>query len=400
MPSPLSPASPVMTTHWARIMVGGMILAPLLTVSLPAQKARVTVESRAEPERPYRLFVGIDVKVPHGGDFADIQDFDTNRAKIGHEFVSIDDVATFRFDHATKLARVPISIADVSTEKTESNGESRTEWMRRQSALQSYGQDRINSNLATVASAASAATGGPVFVPGGNLEMPDSLNTAVNDYYQTAKQGEKISDSSYFAESAQTAREDALLIHATLSAPTPIIDAYVVGVARISTPDQGYSDVLFFQDIPRLGPEPQKVTLKRKGVAGDYEVMSVDLHIYREGQELVSNQSAKQFALTRDEAMEYLLLERVSSHRGQTLPASPAWSLAPAPLLAAIAPSKFDYPISVQVDPRGQVTSIDETFILPDHIKAIVADMLFLPAIANGVAVAGTAQFNLSDYFR
>ncbi len=42
----------------------------------------------------------------------------------------------------------------------------------------------------------------------------------------------------------------------------------------------------------------------------------------------------------------------------------------------------------------------DEVAVVPAHVRAILADMTFLPALRNGAAVAATVTVNLADFYR
>ena len=54
----------------------------------------------------------------------------------------------------------------------------------------------------------------------------------------------------------------------------------------------------------------------------------------------------------------------------------------------------------MHVDAKGHVIKIDETSIVPGQIGEIINDLMFMPAIENGVAVSSQAQVNLRDFFQ
>ena len=54
----------------------------------------------------------------------------------------------------------------------------------------------------------------------------------------------------------------------------------------------------------------------------------------------------------------------------------------------------------MSVDDRGRIVEISEDAILPDHIRSIVEDITFMPALVDGQAVASEVSFNLQDFFR
>jgi hypothetical protein len=87
-------------------------------------------------------------------------------------------------------------------------------------------------------------------------------------------------------------------------------------------------------------------------------------------------------------------------NRNASMAGFPVWTLAPAALLGAQDPLAFDYPVTVSVDDRGRFVAIDESIVLPDHIRTIVEDMVFVPALVEGQPIASNVSFNLMDYFR
>lgn len=391
--------------RWWRVLVAALLGGWAATA--PTRAAPREVSSRSAPERDYRLFVGVDLKVMDEDELRQIADFDRRRALLegpDKKQIADKDLGSIRFIHTTKLGRHALTIADLDVQRGFSTGsDERMESMVSQNALQTYDQDRLQQLELSVISAAAYGPGGPIDIGGGQLvDVPDVREAL--DEFQTYQQSNAItSDDEFFSRQdgkVDPTKFNTLMLSATLSSPVPVADTYAVGIARIRTDKKGSSDVVIFHEIGDLTPEPRTVEIRQPGLPPGFEVLDVKLHIFREGQELVSDQSAKQFALTREEAIEYLALERISSNRGQTLPAEPAWSLAPAALLAGKRPEEFDCPLTVHVDERGRVTKIDEATIAPAPIPEIVADLLFLPAIQDGKTIASIAKVNLYDFFR
>ncbi len=195
-------------------------------------------------------------------------------------------------------------------------------------------------------------------------------------------------------------KHNALTIETSLTSPETIADAYLVGIAHIRAPEEAPSHVVFFRQIGTLSPKSKTIRIRKDNMPEGFELLDLDLHIYQEGQEIASDRSKKQFALTRDEVLEYLALERVSTHRGKTLPPAPVWALAPSALLASERPGGFDLPITVHVDAKGRLAKIDESTIVPDALAEIVRELLFVPALHDGVAVPGIAMINLGDFYQ
>ena len=377
----------------------------LASASLAAVKTH-SVNSQPTPERDIRLFVGIDIKALWQDEFATVTDYTNQRARLdapSRPALPTSRLERVQFIHATKLSSNPLEFSEVETEFAKGTAKDLGEWMRRQSALQSYADDQVNILNQGVAASAGKPSGEQVQPDGSVVDFGDptgdavqNLNNFTTNFGDLTNPGARAGDSDDWNEG----EHDALIIKTSISSPHAVADAYVVGIVRIKTREDGPSDVVFFQEIGSLGPTAKKLHIRKDNMPTGFELVDIDLHVYREGQELVSNQSPKQFALTRDEALEYLALERVSGNRGMTLPAKPAWSLAPSALLASERPGDFDFPLTVHVDAKGHVIKIDETSIVPGQIGEIINDLMFMPAIENGVAVSSQAQVNLRDFFQ
>jgi hypothetical protein len=390
--------------------LGLLLLGTLLTAALlPAKSPQHTVESRGTPDRQFRLFVGVDIKIFHEDDFGVVTDFNDSVAQIdGSKEATVDvrNASRVRFEPTTKVGRAPITIGKIETTRAFSaRNDPRRQWASRQAQVQAYQNEQQAQQVGNLSTAAQYAGNGIASQDAnGNTFLNPAIAKADSQLAAFKADTVALTDNQFYAERGREAAatdgaQDALVVEAMMSSPQLISDAYVVGIARVQK-EGVQNDIIFFDDLGELGPEPRKVTVRKDGLPADLEVLKVSLHVFREGQELVSDQSDKQFALTREEALEYLTLAHTSSHRGQTLAAEPAWSLAPAELFAAKHPDQFDYALRVSIDDRGRVAAIDENAILPDHIRTIVNDLVFIPALANGVAIASDVSFNLNDFFR
>jgi len=316
---------------------------------------------------------------------------------------AVVDVRTLnrtQLERMPKVARFLLNIGEIDTRRDYSiRHDSGRRWASQQATVQpSQAQSRLVGDIATRNNPSTPNSAGtsntdtfynPVSSP------DDRIDAALNTEIQIQL------DDEFYADDGKRVSQDktALVIETTVSSPAPMMGVYVIGVARIEINDE-QNDLILFQELKSLGPEPSQVRLRRESLPKELKVLEVALYLYRNGEELVSNLSEKQMGLTRDEAHEYVTLDHMATHRGATISASPAWSLAPAALLAAEDGSGFDYPVTVDIDDRGRVIGIDETTILPDAIRELVQEVVFVPALVDGQAVASKASFNLSDFFR
>lgn len=402
---PKSPTSPL--RHLSRPLLAAIAVALAGMGALNALAEPRSIHSQSSPQRDFRLFVGVDLKVLNEGEMHEISDFDKRRAILAgpeKKQIADRDLGSIQFIPTTKLGRQPLTIADLDVRRGYSTSQDKKmDSMISQNNLQTYSQDRLQQLELSVISAAAFGPSGPIEAPDGTVVDVTDVRDTTNAFQDFQNQNAITSDDEFFSQKdGQNDPEkfNAIIITAQVSSPVPVADTYAVCIARIRTDESRSRDVIIFHEIGELTPEPRTIDIQKPGLPPGFEVLEVDVHVFCEGQELASDQSDKQFALTRDEAIEYLVLERISTHRGQTLPAEPAWALAPPALLGSADPEAFNLPLTVHVDERGRVTKIDESTIAPAHIAEIVSDLFFLPAIREGTAVPATTQVNLSTFFR
>ncbi|GAB5558373.1 MAG: hypothetical protein SynsKO_00200 [Synoicihabitans sp.] len=399
-----------------------LAIATLAPAALTAESQPRSVNSQAAPARDFRLFVGLDIQALWNEEFATVTDYVNNRARLDapdRPALPTSRLEGVRFQHTTKLSRNIISLDEIETEFAHGTQQDVGAWMRQQVAIQTATADQTDLISATVGRAQLAATttntgtsstvnssgrreAGTTGTSESSASNP-TMNQLTRDLNNLQDQNTALDETGAFDDEVyglESSTHDALIITAKISSPTPVADAYLVGLARIRTEEKKSQDVIFFRDIGNLDSSPKDLRIRKNDMPPGFKLLDLDLHIFREGQEIPSDKSEKQFALTRDETLEYLTLDRVSSNRGKTLPPTPVWSLAPAPLLATEGPRRFDFPITVHVDAKGRVTEFDESVIVPEQIAELARDLPFMPALKDGVPVSGIARINLSDFYQ
>lgn len=383
-----------------------LAFAGLLALTLSTAGAQPSVSSRPAPDRDYRLFVGLNLEVGQNKEYAVIEGYVNNRIRthLSPDLVSLRSVDDMRFTYTPKLSRNPIEVKNLSATQIASTANAALDAMRNQQALQDFQSHQASMMLRELDQFVSDAESG------GGVDqelLQQQIAQRQSEITNFSSAIDKITDQQALTErmanpgrAGEEGVPSALLITAKVTSPTPVADAYIIGIARVSTEESVGNDVVFFDRVARLDQKPRDIRIVKEGLPGKFKVLDVKIHIYRNGQELVTDLSEKQFALTRDEALEYLALERVANNRGKSLAPEPAWSLAPAELFGSAKADDFDYPLTVAVDAQGKVTEIDPDIIVPENIAAIVNALPFFPGLEDGVAVASTAQVNLASFFR
>jgi hypothetical protein len=193
---------------------------------------------------------------------------------------------------------------------------------------------------------------------------------------------------------------DALEVSFRISSPTPIADAYVFISIRVEREGK-ISDTSFYRHLSNIGPKPRKVRFSREGFPTGFEIKGTKVYLFSYGEEIATNLSEKHYQLTYDEAREFLHLSHLGENRRETVPAKPAWSLAPKPLLATKDHQSFDFPLQIDLDAAGKVVAIsDNGSIVPEHVRSLINELTFFPALENGTPVASSIVINPADFYK
>ena len=365
-------------------------------------KSAKEVTSRAAEDRGFRLFMGIDVKVLNGDEFTSVKDFEggfTILDEPSRPRIYKDEIRGVDYDHVTRLARHAVVFADLRTSQTRGLDYEALMWMNRQNQMQMLNSLQVDDMQAQINAAHQNPSVQADLAPG---EIKPEVKAAQDSMDQfNLSQGQMV-DGTFYADRISgeaVEKPNAVQINMNVSSPVPVTGTYLACITRISTEREGFSDRLFFYDLGDIGPEPRAVQILEDGFPEGYHLKSVQMHLFKNGRELATSESDKQFALTREELLEYVVLERVSMHKGETLPPAPIWSLAPASLWDAPVNADWDYPVIVEIGTKGAVSFFDDKQVIPGHIRAIVEELVFMPALETGVPVSAKTTVNLQDFF-
>ncbi|MGY8717421.1 MAG: hypothetical protein ACKVI3_06530 [Verrucomicrobiia bacterium] len=227
-------------------------------LSLPATDQVLSAEPVANIGTEYRLFVGLDVEVGEGDEYALVEGYVNNRVHTDGSkgLVSLRNVDDVRFTHKTKISRNPLTIENLHTEQISANVHAARDAMRNQQSLNAY-RNQMTAGLISDLRAAGdpeiGADGAPVvnLSPAPNQGALDA-QAALSDF------GSMTNESTFTDEiiGRDNDKSTAMLITAEVSSPTHIDDAYIVGVATISTDESPEEEVIFFNRIGSLDQKP------------------------------------------------------------------------------------------------------------------------------------------------
>lgn len=429
----------------------------------------------AEGEKNYRVFVGVDLLVDKDDAKIPVENLrkhDIIVSPANGSSIKMKEVSSFGWARTLKASRAPITITDFEEGRAFSLANDKAmQYMQTQNNMAGYQQERtdyikaeagsarimqgaaiqVQSNIARASSQGmvvdqSSAATQQSFLENSSTDLADA-NLAMTDRFFT---GDSITIDSTILDKATGVAgnngEDILELTFQIASLVPIADAYVV-VMGVVTQKAEEGITIFHQNIGAIGPEPRKVKIRKLGFDPGFTIADVNLHVYTNGKEIATNRSEKNFALTRDQAREFILLSHIAEHPRENVDAQPVWTLAPPALLANKSGESFNYPVVVNIDADGSIisihdtegeartflaqihdaadlrtkatptkqdsfaqsirvsnegssVSIDQTGSVPASVIAAVSDMIFLPALELGTPVAVTTKVNLADFYR
>lgn len=154
--------------------------------------------------------------------------------------------------------------------------------------------------------------------------------------------------------------------------------------------------------VDGIGTVPRTVRLLQRGFPPGFAVDDYEVFLYSGRREVPTNLSDKQIALTRDEAMQYLILEYLVGHKGETLGPRPMWVGMPAETKKMVREGTANPSVQLSLDTKGRVTEL-EFLEGPDPDPAIVDAIRafrFYPALEQGRAEESTYELRLKEVVR
>lgn len=197
---------------------------------------------------------------------------------------------------------------------------------------------------------------------------------------------------------------DAFELTFEISAPDTRTDTYAV--LRLFIRDPGKPElntpVLHFFRLPRLGPQPRRVTVMRDRLPRGYAVESFSVHVFADGEELPTSVSRNRMEVNAAEAQQFLILQHQQAHGKGSAPIAIIPVLLPSELRHLIPADQAAATIDVEVDREGHVTKLTLSRgvagTLSPELSAALQRVRFLPALLNGKAVAGVGTFALAEF--
>jgi hypothetical protein len=198
---------------------------------------------------------------------------------------------------------------------------------------------------------------------------------------------------------------DALDVDFDVRSDTVLREPYVVTITRFRAPNTKpgmVQNLIYAKSLHPIDALPEHIHFTEEGFPFGYEMIEFHLHLYNAGKEIATNVAPDRVELTSDEAFQYVLIDYLSTHRHETLPASPAMGKLPTDLAAKLAAGKYGETFYVRVSKLG---TADQAFSDPactsrigdPYLDSVVSRLRFKPALVNGKETDGTAALNLKN---
>jgi hypothetical protein len=395
------------------------ITRPLVhTVLITAFALPVSIVAAPADGKPaYTLFMGADLLLEHGDKFHRVEDVSGSRFKITLEGKAVYVMTEFgtarmRIDNELKLAGTPVELGELNAERAYTPARDPNRKFNRMAASSagaSAAVDVSNFQVRMAQENLGGVMANPLSSPEQVAIAQNSLNAA--NTAQTNANLSLGSDLNSAASHAHTlamelAEEnfDAIELKMQVSSPVPLDNPYVLVIARIHERDEKpgvFRNWIFAKKLDPIGTKPERIYINQGGLPIGYALEDFQVRIYNHGLEMPTSHSPKRVDLTRDEALQFIVIEHLAANKDASVPAAPVFGQAPADLKSRVTAGDFTQPYFVKVDATGHALGIftdkECTRVAADpYVESFVASVLFAPALEEGKPVEGVARVELA----
>lgn len=387
---------------------------------LPAIAPAFAAAPAAAPQpKTHTLFMGADFDVEQHENYYRVVDVSGTAfvVKVKGEPVRIpteNEKLNLRVQQSLKLTTAFATIGDLKSDRayTPATDPGR-KWANRGSmpnidqaqgqmvqaqGLQNYVQAQANGNPSGFSRAAFAAE-----VPA----LTAAANSATANFNSASVEarGDMYNRGQLTAEmQAELAKGlfDAVEVTFDVSSATPLQEPYVIFVAQYHDPGDARNTAhnwIYARALDPIDAVPHKVHILQGGFPAGFELEKLQVHLYNRGRELATNVADKRVPLTYEEAFTYLTIEYLGTHKGASLPATPALARVTDETRSRLG-EQFTrtYYVKVSKDGRPQEAYLDESCsqkVDDPYLTSVIDDIRFNPALEKGQPVAGVARLRL-----
>ena len=197
---------------------------------------------------------------------------------------------------------------------------------------------------------------------------------------------------------------DAIRISFAVTPEKSMAKAFVAVIAQIQDPAKTSGQPQPWIHLQSLGSiaagETRKVNVYEEGLPSGYALKNCEVHVFDGRSELATNLSSKRVALTKDEMLDFRVIQYVAANGGRTAPAAPAMFVSD--LRPSLTPAELGQACFVRVAKDGRVAATfvdrDATQPLQDPaLDAALKGLRFKPAIDAGKPVESIVAIRLGS---
>jgi hypothetical protein len=386
----------------------------------------------AEDQKTHTLFMGADISVGYKNGIYPVQDMmgsswliDVNGER--RQIATKDQHVDIRTVPTMKLTRVSATVTHLVTERgytTDNDPSVRLTRDLAESAKLNFGYQVFNGQVAQLTQAAGAqGHAGSLtqamntvassdlreLLGSGGASPQSGMNTfSVADAGSAAAAqnlagGSAGGDLEMYGRRGLSLGFNALHVSFDIVTDHVIKRPYIVTFTRFREKKAKPNEVkmlIYATELHQLDPRPQSIDLLEGGFPPEYEMISCQLHLYEGRKEIATTVAPKRVELTGDEAFEYLKMDYVATHKGETVVASPLMGSLPADFPETLKSGRYaqDFFVHVSKDgiPEGAYRDAARREPLNDPVlEAILQNIRFQPALDKGTPVEGMAPVNL-----
>lgn len=358
------------------------------------------------------IFLGLDLEVQDAQVQGRITDFSRGEVLVSTISSSVPikakQVKDFKTVIGPKVAKNIVSIDEVNVERTYTPGNSpHARGFAHQTRTIEFQESR--QELAASHMRYFLNRGGQMPTEPGIADEPvDDLGRpppTVEDYIQAVDDMESF-EPGQFAEMNSGFGEgayDALEFSMEVSSPEEITDGYAIVLATVLIPEAPTTPyrVVIFDELPIINHEPKRVRITHSGLPWGFTIDEYQIHIYSQGLEIATNLSANSTAVSRSEAHDFLIMQRLVANRRSDLPAAIVRPLLDREDFKRIPSSEYGRFATVRVDHLGGVIDVrlspEGDSAVDMEIMEAIRETAFYPALVNGVPAEGIATIELSQ---
>jgi hypothetical protein len=351
------------------------------------------------------MFMGADVSVKNDAVFSPVEEVTRSVAivKAGDRVVNVplNGKVSIQFRDNLKITEKTVEIGDLKTDRVYSPSAdpfkhfAAGENLAQGAEAVADASQAIANNTAAESISVPSAPGAKPAIVADTAGVMAAQSTADSDRFEaTREQGMVPSFAGKEAAAEGQQLFDAIRISFVVTPKSDLAKPYIAIIAQIRDPAVKSDHSEPWIHLQPLGPlaagVPIKVNVYQEGMPPGYVLVKCDVHFYDGADELATNISSKRVPLSKDEMLDFRVIEYLSANRGRTLPAVPATFVRD--MRSSLTSAQLNQSCYVRVAKNGKVAATfadkDGTQPLQDEtLDSALRGIRFKPAIEAGKPV-------------